>query len=194
MELSPLAQERLARIGELSEEEKTRLKYSVGLSYLLADFFTGRLNADGLWKELKKHKDEGRAFMLRDAQRKILDAMQLSTRDREMEKLVRGLLAAESLKDSPNYSALEHELKALDELRSRYRKERTRTLEKLKGPGGHAGAPARGMETAGAVSGDGHCGAAGSGDVPEGGSPLFRLETIYEQKFKEQVRRISSLI
>ena len=88
MELSPLAREKLAKIGELTEEEKTRLKFSQQLTSLMAEYFTNELSPDGLWKELKKHKDEGRGFLLKDAQLKILDAMKLSSSDKDID--VRG--------------------------------------------------------------------------------------------------------
>ena len=57
MELSPLAREKLAKIGDLTTEEKVSLKYSEQLTSLLAEYFTNELSPDDLWKELKKHKD-----------------------------------------------------------------------------------------------------------------------------------------
>jgi len=71
MELSPLAREKLAKIGELTEEEKAGLQYSKQLADLLAEYFTNELSPDDLWKELKRHKNEGRGFILKDAQLRI---------------------------------------------------------------------------------------------------------------------------
>ena len=117
MELSPLAKEKLASIGELTDEEKARLKYSEQLTSLLAEYFTNELSPDDLWKELKKLKDEGRGFLLKDAQLKILDVIRLSSSDVDINKLHRGLLAAETLKDDGDYGGLEHELKSIEDLR-----------------------------------------------------------------------------
>jgi len=112
MELSPLAREKLAKIGELTEEEKAGLQYSKQLADLLAEYFTNELSPDDLWKELKRHKNEGRGFILKDAQLRILDAMKLSSSDADIEKLRRGLLAVETIKEDGDYASLEHELES----------------------------------------------------------------------------------
>ena len=132
MELSPLAKEKLASIGELTDEEKARLKYSEQLTSLLAEYFTNELSPDDLWKELKKLKDEGRGFLLKDAQLKILDAIRLSSSDVDIDKLRRGLLAAETLKDNGDYASLEHDLKSIEDLRRQYREERDKTYDRIK--------------------------------------------------------------
>jgi len=132
MELSPLAKEKLASIGELTDEEKARLKYSEQLTSLLAEYFTNELSPDELWKELKKLKDEGRGFLLKDAQLKILDVIRLSSSDVDINKLHRGLLAAETLKDDGDYGGLEHELKSIEDLRRQYKEERDKAYDKIK--------------------------------------------------------------
>jgi len=132
VELSPLAREKLARIGELTDEEKARLKYSEQLTSILAEYFTNELSPDDLWKELRKHKDEGRGFVLKDTQIRILDAMRLSSSDVDIDKLRRGLLAAETLKDNGDYASLEHDLKSIEDLRRQYREERDKTYDRIK--------------------------------------------------------------
>jgi hypothetical protein len=132
MELSPLAKEKLARIGELTDEEKARLKYSEQLTSLLAEYFTNELSPDDLWKELKKLRDEGRGFLLKDAQLKILDAIKLSSSDVDINKLHRGLLAVETLKDNGDYGGLEHQLKSIEDLRWQYKEERDKAYDKIK--------------------------------------------------------------
>jgi len=132
MELSPLAREKLAKIGELTEEEKARLKCSEQLTSLLAEYFTNELSPEDLWRELKRYKDEGRGFILKDAQLRILDAMKLSSSDVDVQKLRRGLLAAETLKDDGDYASLDHELKSIEDLRRQYREERDKTYAKIK--------------------------------------------------------------
>ena len=132
MELSPLAKEKLASIGELTDEEKARLKYSEQLTSLLAEYFTNELSPDDLWKELRKHKDEGRGFVLKDTQIRILDAMRLSSSDVDIDKLRRGLLAAETLKDNGDYASLEYDLKSIEGLRRQYREERDKTYNRIK--------------------------------------------------------------
>ena len=60
MELSPLAREKLAQIGELTEEEKAKLKYLEQLDSLMARYFTNDLGSDDLWKQLKEYKEGSR--------------------------------------------------------------------------------------------------------------------------------------
>ena len=62
MELSPLAREKLARIGELTDEEKARLKHSEQVTSLLAEYFTNEMSPDDLWKELKKYRTKGESL------------------------------------------------------------------------------------------------------------------------------------
>ena len=195
MELSPLAREKLAKIGELTEEEKTRLKFSQQLASLMAEYFTNELNSDGLWKELKKHKDEGRGFLLKDAQLKILDAMKLSSSDKDIEKLRRGLLAAESLKDNGDYAGLEHELKSIDDLRGQYKKERNKAYDKIKADiekqvrlaaqqlAGRAAAKGAAIDVDSSVE-------ATVKSSPEWKDFVTRHENTYNQKFKEFLTKL----
>jgi len=55
MKLSPLAKQRLAKIGELSDEERGNLKQSQELSSLLSFYFTGKLSVASLWTKLKEY-------------------------------------------------------------------------------------------------------------------------------------------
>ncbi|MCR4393168.1 MAG: hypothetical protein NUV31_02230 [Dehalococcoidales bacterium] len=132
MELSPLAKEKLAKIGELTEEEKAKLKYNAQLNTLLADYFTAKMTPDELWKELKKLKDEGKRAILQDAQLRLLDTITLSMNDVDFDRRYKGILAAETLKDGGDYVRLEQELKAVETLRRRYREEIDRTYQVLR--------------------------------------------------------------
>jgi len=132
MELSPLAREKLAQIGELTEEEKARLKYSEQLDSLMARYFTNDLSPDDLWKQLKEHKEAGREFMLKGAQVKMLDVLSLSSSDADFDRLRRGILAVETLKDEGDYSMLEQDLSRMENLRRQYREERESTYHAMK--------------------------------------------------------------
>ena len=132
MELSPLAKEKLARIGELTEEEKARLKYNAQLSALLADYFTAKISPEDLWKELKKHKEEGRVSILLDTQFRLLDTITLNMNDADFDRRRRGILAAESLKEESDCARIEQELKSVENLRHRYQEEIDRTYNALR--------------------------------------------------------------
>lgn len=195
MELSPLAREKLAKIGELTEEEKTGLKYSRQLADLLAKYFTNELNPDGLWKELQEHKNAGRGFMLKNTQLRLLEAMRLSNSDKDIEKLRRGLLAAESLKDNGDYAGLEHELKSIDDLRGQYKKERNKAYDKIKADiekqvrlaaqqlAGRAAAKGAAIDVDSSVE-------ATVKSSPEWKDFVTRHENTYNQKFKEFLTKL----
>ncbi len=195
MELSPLARERLARIGELTDEEKAGLKYSEQLNSLMAEFFTSELSPDDLWQELRKHKDEGRGFVLRDVQLRILAAMRLRSSDADIDRLCRGLLAAETLKDDGDYAGLEHDLKSIEELRRQYKEERDKTYSKIKADveqevrlaarrlSEQAAARGATIDVRGSVE-------ASAKARPEWKSFISRHDGTYEQRFRERVALI----
>jgi hypothetical protein len=133
MELSPLAREKLAQIGELTQEEKARLKHSQHLASILSDYFTAKLSPEDLWQELRKQKEEGGEFLLREAQLKLIDAISLSGSDRDFDRQRRGILAVETLKSEGNYTALEQSLDSIQNLRRQYGEESEKTFREIKG-------------------------------------------------------------
>ncbi len=132
MELSPRARERLERIGELSQEEKDRLKDSEELTQLLSDYFTDKLSPEDLWMTLKGYKDEGKESMIREAQLSLANALALEISDPDFEKCRNGILAVETLKGQGQYLDLERNLNSLQSLRQQYREEKGRAFNALK--------------------------------------------------------------
>ncbi|MDD5511137.1 MAG: hypothetical protein PHI12_10060 [Dehalococcoidales bacterium] len=199
MELSPLAREKLASIGELTEEERTKLQYSEELTSLLAEYFTNQLSNDDLWKELKKHRDEGRGGILKDAQLRILGAMKLSSSDADITKLRQGLLAIETLKDKGDYSGLEHELGSILELRQQYREESKKTYDKIKADverqvglavqqlAGQAASKGATIDVQSSVE-------ATTKASPEWKSFSTRHDNTYSQRFKEHIEKLHGML
>lgn len=195
MELSPLARERLARIGELTEEEKVKMKYASQLADLLARYFTNELNADDLWKELQEHKSAGREFMLRDAQLKLLETISLPSYNTDFDKLCRGILAVEALKDGGDISGLEHELKSVENLRHQYRQEKDKAYDRIKADvekqvrlaarqlAGQAAAKGAAIDLKGSVE-------ATARASPEWQSFVAKHENTYNQKIKERIAEV----
>jgi thioredoxin 1 len=70
-ELPPRIRERLAEVGEVTQEDKTRMKQLDNLDSLLKEFFKGQLDAKGLWERLKEFEEQGKQFLLRDAYTKL---------------------------------------------------------------------------------------------------------------------------
>lgn len=77
MELSPLARERLAKIGSLSPEEKERIKQSGELDSMLSEYFRGTLSSEDLWKRLKALKEQSGKLVIKEAQTKLVDTLRL---------------------------------------------------------------------------------------------------------------------
>ena len=131
-DLPPIVKEKLARIGEATPEEKQRLKYADELNSLLSDFFRDQLNSEGLWKKFKEYKDEGKGYLLNQAQIKLLDTLNLAIAATEFQKRREGMLAIETLKEDHNASMLELELNSIEDIQKRYRDEMQQYYDNLK--------------------------------------------------------------
>ena len=132
MELSPRARERLARIGELSQEEKDKLKHSEELMHSLSDYFTGKLGSEDLWTRLKDYRDQGKEFMIKEAQLSLIDALGLESSDLDFERCRNAILAAETLKGEGQYLDLERNLDSVQTLCKQYRQEKERAFNAMK--------------------------------------------------------------
>lgn len=132
MELSPLAKEKLAKIGDLSPAEKEKLKVSEKLTQLLADYFTKNIDVDGLWLELKKCKEQGHESIVRETQIRLLNAITLTSNQADFEHCRSAILGCETLKEHNRYPDLEHGLKMLESLRREYQQEKERAFNHIK--------------------------------------------------------------
>jgi hypothetical protein len=119
-DLSPVARERLARIGELTREEKERMADSEKVTSLLSEFYQGQINSESLWKRLK---EEGKSSLLKEAQVRLVDSLSFGVPPAELQRKREGILAIETLKEEQNTSVIEFNLNRLEELQKRYRAE-----------------------------------------------------------------------
>ncbi len=131
-ELSPLIKEKLARIGEITSEEREVMKDFERLDSLLSEFYKGQLDAEGLWRRLKEYKEQGRASLLKEAQLKLIDSLNLGSIAAEFQKRRDGILAIETLKESQNTSMLESTLNLIEGLQRRYKEELQQAYGNLK--------------------------------------------------------------
>ena len=130
--LPPIARERLAKIGAITPAEKEKIKASEQLDSLLSEFYKGALDSEGLWKKLKAYKEEGKVFLLKEAQIKLIDSLTLQSIATELQKRKAGIVAIESLKAHPNTSILEQSLNSIDTSQTRYKKEMQQRYDQLK--------------------------------------------------------------
>jgi len=119
-DLSPIARERLARIGQLSHEEKERILDSEKVTSLLSEFYQGQINPESLWTRLKQ---EGKPSLLKEAQARLVDSLSFGVPPTELQRKREGILAIETLKEQQNTSVIDLNLNQLEELQKRYRAE-----------------------------------------------------------------------
>ncbi len=119
-DLSPIARERLAKIGESTQEEKERMLDSEKVNSLLSEFYQGRIDPEGLWRRLK---EEGKASLLREVQVRLIDSLSFGSTSAELQRKREGILAIETLKKEQNTSTIELNLGRLEDLEKRHRAE-----------------------------------------------------------------------
>jgi hypothetical protein len=119
-DLSPIARERLAKIGKPTREEKEKMLDSAKVTSLLSEFYQGQIEPESLWKRLK---EEGKPSLLREAQVRLVDSLSFGIPPAELQRKREGILAIETLKEEQNTSVIELNLNRMDELQKRYRAE-----------------------------------------------------------------------
>jgi hypothetical protein len=119
-DLSPIARERLAKIGELTQEQKEKMIDSEKVNSLLSEFYQGQIDPESLWKRLK---EEGKPSLLREAQVRLLDSLSFGTIPAELQKKRDGILAIATLKKEQNTSIVELNLNLMEDIQKRYRAE-----------------------------------------------------------------------
>jgi len=119
-DLPPLARERLAKIGELTAEEKEKMVDEEKVNSLLSEFYLGQIDSDNLWKKLRA---ENKPSLLREAQMRLIDSLSFRSTPAELQRKRDGILAIETLKEEQNISAVELNLNLMEELQKRYKAE-----------------------------------------------------------------------
>lgn len=132
MELSPLARERLARIGALSPEEKERMRRSSELDSLLSQYFKGDVSSEDLWIELKSLKEQCSESIVKEAQIKLIDTLRLQMSQEDFEQRRSAVLALETIKSEGKYSNIELVLNSIEALRQKYTQTKEQAYEQLK--------------------------------------------------------------
>ena len=130
--LPPIMREKLARIGEVTPEEKESMKEIEQLTSILSEFYKGKINPEGLWKKLKEYKEKGKGYLLKEAQVRLLDSLNLAGDAVELQKRRRGIIAIETIKEDQNTALLEQGLNSLEGLQKRYFEEIEEAYSSLK--------------------------------------------------------------
>lgn len=91
----PLMRNRLIEIGEVTQEEKRRMKELEKLDSLLRDFFKGQLDVKDLWNKLQEFEKQGEQFLLRDAYTKLKKSFRWKGLPIKFEEKSDGILSVE---------------------------------------------------------------------------------------------------
>ncbi len=132
MELSPLARERLARIGALSPEEREGMRRSNELDFMLSQYFKGELGSEELWKKLKSLEGQSDESIVREAQVKLVDTLRLQMGQEDFEQRRSAIVALETMKGGGKYSSLEMIFNSIEDLRQKYTQAKEQAYEQLK--------------------------------------------------------------
>jgi hypothetical protein len=128
-DLSPIARERLAKIGELTQQEKEKMVDSEKINSLLSEFYQGQIDPESLWKKLK---EESKPSLLREAQVRLVDSLSFGSTPAELQRKRRGILAIETLKKEPNTSIIELNLNLMEDLQKRAKAEIARAYDSIR--------------------------------------------------------------
>jgi hypothetical protein len=131
-DLPPRIKERLAQIGDLTPEEKQRMKDLEQLDGLVSDYFKGELSGDDFWQKLNEYKKRGSVDVLAAAQIKLIETLRLGSNGEELAKRREGVLAIESLKDEQNMPLFEQGFDAITGLQSQHSQEKDQVYNSLK--------------------------------------------------------------
>lgn len=122
------AMEKVAEIGDLTPEEKEKIKDEEKLRSLMAGFYKGELDRDGLWQKLRGSKPS----LLKEAQLNFIDSLGLGSTPEEFQRRKDGILAVETLKQRQGTSSIEHTLNGIEILRAEYQEGKERARQELR--------------------------------------------------------------
>lgn len=111
-----IALEKADKIGTLSAEEKERMKAEEKVTGILRDLYQGRIDANGLWQQLKGVTPP----LLKMAQVNIIDTLGLGGIMEDFVLKKQAILAVETLKEKPDTAMIESGLHALEQLKTEF--------------------------------------------------------------------------
>lgn len=94
-ELSPSIKDKLNKIGEMTQDEKLKIKELEKLDLLLRDFFKGNLDVHELWDRLKEFEKQDKQYLLRDAYAKLKGSFKWKGLPIKFEEKGKGILSIE---------------------------------------------------------------------------------------------------
>jgi len=122
------AMEKAAEIGELTPEEKERMRNQEKIKSILTEFYKGQIDRDGLWQKLKGSNPS----LLKEAQQYLIDSLGLGSTPEEFQRRKEGILAIETLRVKQNVPAIEQTLNSVKVLQKEYQDGKDKAEEELR--------------------------------------------------------------
>jgi hypothetical protein len=124
-----IAMENADKITEEDDGKTDKLVKKEEIRPIMADFFKDKLDAEGLWEEIREKEGED---YVTQAQELILDSLGMRTTSDGFEKRKRGVMALESLKEQKNTNIIEQMLNKISELQDQYQNQKESLEERYK--------------------------------------------------------------
>lgn len=123
-----IAMEKAAKIGDLTPEEKEKIKDKKKIAPIMTEFYKGKISSDELWQKLKGEKP----YILKEAQTNLIDSIIMGISPSELQRRKKGILAIESLKKDQDTAAVEQHLNIIEDLQRRAIEEKEQVYNNLK--------------------------------------------------------------
>jgi len=123
-----IAMEKVGQVDRLSSQEIQEIKEEEKIKAILSKFFKGRITVNDLWKRLQGSSP----LSLNCAQMILLNSLNFNNNPYELKLRKEGILALESLKNTPNISTLENLLHQLTLLKEEFSKTKDYMEKKAK--------------------------------------------------------------
>ena len=123
-----IALEKAGKIGELSKEEKERIREEQQVNTVLKEFYLGKLDSNGVWERLKGSAPT----VLKNAQINLIDSLGLGSIEEEFRPRKQAIVAIETLKARPNTAVIESELDAIATVQKEYQEMKKKLAEDMR--------------------------------------------------------------
>ncbi|MDY6834522.1 MAG: hypothetical protein SVY53_06960 [Chloroflexota bacterium] len=130
--LSPLMRERLAKIGDITPEEKELARDQEILDSILSEFHKGDIDSDVLGSKLKELKTQGKKTIIKAALVKLTNSLTLQTSIEDFRRRRDAILVTARLRSSQHASKIELSMNTLEGIQKRYSDEYQQTYESVK--------------------------------------------------------------
>lgn len=123
-----IAMERADEVYGANDKKVNSLEIREELKEIMAPFFKGEIDAEGLWQKLKNKENQ----YLKEAQLMLIESIGLRNSSKQIEKRKEAVVAVESLKSSEKSSFFEKQFTQAQSLQQQYQAQKKQLDEQVK--------------------------------------------------------------